>query len=125
VAGPLRRVIDEAPQHEAITFCANSRGKPWTESGFRTSLFKFLKELERDGLVGPGLTFHGLRHSVGTELRELGFDTRTIADMLGQKTEAMAAHYSRDADLSKKMRRVVRRMEQANTRGTKVSTNAE
>jgi hypothetical protein len=47
-----------------------------------------------------------------------------LARQLGWK-KAVAAHYSREADLSKKMRRVVRRMEQANTRGTKVSTNAE
>ncbi len=31
----LRRALDEAPQHDAVTLCANSRGLPWTESGFR------------------------------------------------------------------------------------------
>jgi len=52
-----------------------------------------IRSLEKEGAIAKGLTFHGLRHTVATELRELGFDTRTIADMLGQKTESMAVHY--------------------------------
>jgi hypothetical protein len=35
----------------------------------------------------------------------MGKDYATIAEMLGQKTEAMAKHYSRLADTSKKMAR--------------------
>ncbi|MGR9127400.1 hypothetical protein [Rhizobium leguminosarum] len=42
---------------------------------------------------------------VATILREMGKDYATIAEMLGQKTEAMAKHYSRLADTSKKMAR--------------------
>ena len=33
---------------------------------------------------------HGLRHTVGTIMREAGFDRDTIADMLGQETAGMA-----------------------------------
>lgn len=44
-----------------------------------------------------------LRHTVATILREMGKDHSTIAQMLGQKSEAMAKHYSRRADMSKKM----------------------
>ena len=121
IAAPLRAIVDAAPAHNAITLCANSRGKPWTESGFRASLFKFLRRLKQEGKIGEGLTFHGLRHSVATDLRELGFDTRTIADLLGQKTLAMAEHYSRDADLDKKLQSVIRELESAHARGTKLS----
>jgi integrase len=104
-----------------MTICVNSRGRPWTRDGFKTSFFKFIRQLEMEGIVAPGLTFHGLRHTVATELRELGFDTRTIADMLGQKTEAMAAHYSRTADLSTKLQDAVDRMAEADEAGTKLS----
>jgi len=31
---PLRATLKDAPQHGAITLCANSDGKPWTVSGF-------------------------------------------------------------------------------------------
>ncbi|MFI5409090.1 tyrosine-type recombinase/integrase [Kaistia sp. UC242_56] len=127
VAGPLKAIIDAALGASTgptpITLCANSRGKPWTESGFRASFFKMIGALEVAGKVGEGLTFHGLRHSVATELREAGFDSRTIADMLGQKTASMADHYSSEADLSSKLKGVVRKMEKRNSVRTKTSTN--
>lgn len=41
--------------------------------------------------------------------------------MLGQKSEAMAAHYSRDADLHDKLRPAVEQMEVADETRTKVS----
>jgi integrase len=127
VAGPLKTIIDAAMpatgEPTPITLCANSRGKPWTESGFRASFFKMIRSLEAAGKVGEGLTFHGLRHSVATELREAGFDSRTIADMLGQKTASMADHYSSEADLSSKLKGVVRKMEKRNSARTKTSTN--
>ncbi len=34
VPSELKTIIADAPKHEAITLCGNSRGKPWTESGF-------------------------------------------------------------------------------------------
>jgi hypothetical protein len=58
---------------------------------------------------------------VATILREEGFDERTIADALGQKSESMARHYSRDADLTQKMTTVVESFDAAeNRRRTKV-----
>jgi len=103
----LRRILAAAPMHEAITLCANSVGKPWTESGFRASWRHIRVRLEGAGSIGPGLTLYGLRHTVAVILRELGYDERTIADALGQKTIEMARHYSEGADLKPKMRGVV------------------
>jgi hypothetical protein len=31
---PLADIFDNAPTHAAVTFCANSRGHPWTLNGF-------------------------------------------------------------------------------------------
>ncbi len=120
-AEPLRNALDNRPLHKMVTICANSRGQSWTDDGFKTSFFKLIRKLELEGVVAKGLTFHGLRHTVATELRELGFDNRTIADMLGQKSEAMAAHYSRDADLQDKLKPAVEQMEIADETRTKVS----
>lgn len=106
VIAPLKAILDAAPDHDALTLCANSYGKPWTVSGFRASWRKLRLELEEAGRVQPGLTLYGLRHTVATILREAGQDERTIADALGQKTEAMARHYSKTADLSRKMKGV-------------------
>ena len=103
----LQTILNAAPKHDAITLCANSDGKPWTESGFRASWRPIRIRLEKAGKIGPGLTMYGLRHTVAVILREFGFDERTIADALGQKTIEMARHYSKGADLKPKMRGVV------------------
>ena len=109
----LKIILDSAPAHSAVTIAANSYGKPWTESGFRSSFGKLRARLEESSSVAAGLTFHGLRHTVATILREEGFDARTIADALGQKTEDMARYYSRDADLRRSMTGVVHRLDVA------------
>jgi integrase len=117
---PLTAILAEAPQHDAITLCANSDGKPWTVSGFRASWRKVRVKLEHEGMVGPALTLYGLRHTVAVILREIGMDERTIADALGQKTLEMARHYAKGADLKPKMRGVVRSFEdELNKRKTK------
>ena len=105
-----------------ITLCANSDGQPWTVSGFRASWRKYRMKLERDNRVNSGLTLYGLRHSVAVILRECGYDERTIADALGQKTIEMARHYARGADLSKKMEGVPKTFgREVKRRRTKVS----
>ena len=55
-------------------------------------------------------------------LRECGYDERTIADALGQKTIEMARLYARGADLTKKMTGVAKKFgREVNRRRTKVS----
>ncbi|MEW9522360.1 tyrosine-type recombinase/integrase [Agrobacterium radiobacter] len=98
---PVKEALGVAPVHSAITLCANSHGKPWTYNGFSTNWDRIKKKLQEDGIVQPGLTLKGLRHTVGTILAEMGRDNATIALVLGHATEAMAKHYSRRADRSK------------------------
>ena len=121
----LKQALEDRPNPGAKTICLNSRGQSWTNDGFKTSLFKYIRKIEADGHVAKGLTFHGLRHTVATELRELGYGNRTIADMLGQKSESMAVHYSRDADLQEKLKPAVEKMELAEETRTKVSRKSK
>jgi len=111
---PVMEAIKEARAYEtnAITLCINSRGRPWTVSGFRASWRRIKTQLEQSGQIQSGLTLKGLRHTVATILAEIGMDERTIADVLGQKTIEMARHYSRRADKSRKMELVVKNFEQ-------------
>lgn len=125
VARPLKEALDCRPFPTSESLCLNSRGQPWTLDGYQTSFFKEIRRLETEGIVGKGLTLHGLRHTVATELRELGFDPRTIADMLGQKSTSMAEHYSRSADLEEKLKPVVKKMENSDKKRTRVSRNSE
>jgi len=107
VPAPLGAILAAAPAHSAITLCASSRGRPWTVSGLRASWRPIRIDLEKADAVAPGLTLKGLRHTVATILAEMGYDERTIADVLGQKTVEMARHYSRRADRSRKVAGVV------------------
>src|SRR5262249_11884283 len=121
VPDELGKILHAAPKHDAITLCANSAGKPWTESGFRASWRPIRIRLERVGAIGPGLTMYGVRHTGAVILREVGCDERTIADALGQKTIEMARHYAEGADLRPKMRGVVASFDaELNRRRTKI-----
>jgi integrase len=64
-----------------------------------------------------------LRHTVGTIMREAGFDKDTVADMLGQDTAEMAEWYAREAVLDRKLERVVEALDE-HMSGTKVSNSA-
>lgn len=99
--------LDAIFPHDATTLLVNSRGKPWTQNGFRVSVSKLIRKLEREKRIGKGLTIHGLRHTVATRARELGYSPRQIADMLGQETEGMALHYSNTADSTKQTSSIV------------------
>lgn len=104
---PVLDALAVQPPHDAITLCASSRGRPWTYSGLDSGWQKIRAQLAKERKIGPGLTLKGLRHTVGTILAEMGYDDRTIADMLGHETLNMARHYSRRANRAAKMEGVV------------------
>ena len=99
---PLQAILIDAPRHDAFTLCANSDGKPWTLSGFRASWRPIRMKLESAGKIGSGLTLYGLRHTVAVILREIGYDERTIADALGQKTIEKRATMPRAPTLNRR-----------------------
>jgi integrase len=113
VAERLRTLLDgAAAKKTSPIIVVGARGKPFTPSGFRARFFALIRRLESKGKVGAGLTFHGLRHTLGSWLAESGAETRTIRDFLGHETEAMALHYSRRADSRKRVTAAVRQLEQ-------------
>lgn len=78
------------------TLVVSSYGKAWTESGFRASFFKLIRSLKAKEAIGDGLTFHGLRHTVGKLIMEAGGSKEDVAMILGDRSIAMAELYSRD-----------------------------
>ncbi len=93
----LRSLLDAAPRvHDQIV--VGARGAPISQSGLSTEFWRLLVRLRDAGRIGAGLSFHGLRHTLGTALAEAGCDAQTIAAVLGQATTKMAEHYSRTAD---------------------------
>jgi integrase len=115
VAVPIHPVLADAlataPSSDAVQLAVTSRGRPWTESGFNSTFGKFIDRLEAEGLVGLGLTMHGLRHTLGTRLREVTADLDLIRRILGQQTLSMAQHYSETADTSRQARKAVRKID--------------
>lgn len=102
VEGDLAFILDEARRAAGgnplptRTIVVNRAGQPYTGNGFRILFFRLLKRLERDGIIAPGLTFHGLRHTAGKELVEKGGTTAEVQTRLGHKTMAMAELYSKE-----------------------------
>jgi integrase len=96
----LRELLDEAKEDRKSTIIVTGkRGRPYaTESGFRSMFFRMIGELERAGEVGPGLTYHGLRHSIATRLADEGADTRTIMAITGHLSESSVKRYTQTAD---------------------------
>jgi len=107
----LTPILDALPPADAVQLITNTRGRPWTESGFRASFFKLVRKLKDAGKVGEGLTFHGLRHTVATNLADAGADTRTIMAMTTHKTEAQVARYTDRADRKRLAGNAVRLLE--------------
>jgi len=110
IPGVVLKGLQAIYPHDATNLFVSSRGTKWTGNGFRASWRKLRIDLFEAGKIGAGLRLHGLRHTCATRLAEMGFDDRTIADMLGQETTEMARHYSRKANTERKLRGVVRRI---------------
>lgn len=116
----LANVLNRATSTDAITVAVTTHGTPWTESGFNSTFIKAILKLKRQGLVGDGITFHGLRHTVGTLLVEAGVDIDTVRRWLGQKTLAMAIHYTETADTTERMDGIIGKLDPL---GSKRRTN--
>jgi integrase len=103
----LAEALAERPKSNVVQVAVNSRGEPWTKTGFNASWRTFKMALEAEGVIEPGLTPHGLRHTLGTMMREAGADDRTISDVLGQKSTSMGRHYSENAKLPEAAKRMM------------------
>jgi integrase len=115
----LRTLLDAA-QRRSPVIVVGTRGRPFAgENGFRAMFFKLVRQLRAEGKVSDGLTFHGLRHTVGTKLAEAGCDTRDIMAITGHKTEAMAAHYTKGADQRRRATSAILKLERSGTRKRK------
>ena len=115
---PLVAILKDCTNHDAITLCASSRGTPWTQDGFSASFRTFMKRLEADGAIGSGLSFHGLRHTVATVLKEAGHSDDDIAAWLTH-SPTMARHYSKDASKRDRRMAIVKNLDPMRRRRSK------
>lgn len=91
VGETLRKFLDAAPQR-STTILVNTRGRSWTEDGFRTSWGKACAKANI-----TGLTFHDLRGTAVTRLALAGCSTSQIASITGHSLKdvesILDAHY--------------------------------
>ncbi len=74
-------------------------GQPWeSEKEMQTRVSHFLRDLERDGVIGAGTTLHGLRVSYAAWWKRNGASDGEVADLLGDKSERMGKHYTRHVE---------------------------
>jgi integrase len=76
-----------------------ANGKQWeNEVQMQTLVSHYLKRLEKNGLVGAGVTLHGLRVTYAAGLRRDGAHTSDVAAALGDRSERMGEHYTRHVE---------------------------
>ncbi len=73
--------------------------------------FGLIRRLVKEGKVGPGLTFHGLRHTVGKKLAEAGCTKEQIKAVLGHKSDAAANIYIEEASRKTLATAAIRKLE--------------
>jgi integrase len=89
-------------------------GTPWpSEKEMQTRVSHFLRDLERDGAIGGGTTLHGLRVSYAAWWKRNGANNSEVADLLGDKSERMGAHYTRHVDTEANIIRAFTRVKDA------------
>jgi integrase len=74
-------------------------GSQWpSEKEMQTRVSHWLRDRERSGLIGAGTTLHGLRVSYAAWWRRNGASKSEVADLIGDASEAMGAHYTRHVE---------------------------
>lgn len=99
----LREILDAAPR-AAVTIVAKA-GKPVTRRALHKAFFALARGL------GLDLTFHGLRHTLGSNIVELGGTNEEGAAVLGHLSTRTTAGYSRHANRGRLAARAIERIE--------------
>jgi integrase len=113
----LIEIIDEIdPDMDATTLVTNEAGEPYTEDGMRTMINKLCRELVEEGKVKRGLNIHGLRHSLGSELYDLGLEREARKAVMAHESDAASKVYERGGDRSIHADRAVRALNRKHKR---------
>jgi integrase len=74
-------------------------GAPWaSEKEMQTRVSHWLRDQERKGSIGAGTTLHGLRVSYAAWWKRNGASNAEVAELIGDKSERMGAHYTRHVE---------------------------
>lgn len=116
---PSRLLLDlrtYAPGNNAPALVLNSEGEAYTEDGLRSMVWRLNSDLAKAGKVKMGLTIHGLRHSLGKEMYDLGIEKEARKAMLSHETDAASNIYSRGGDRAAKADQAVIALDRAHSK---------
>lgn len=116
----LIEIIDEVGvDADAKTLVVNESGEPYTEDGLRTMINRLCRELAEAGKVQLGLNIHGLRHSLGNELYDLGLEREARKRMMSHESDAASMIYERGGNRSRQADKATRALNKKHKRGSR------
>jgi integrase len=102
----LRAILEATPLTGLATFLVNTIGNAYAPNDLS---IQFRKWCDEAGLP-PQYTLHGLRHSMGDALAQLGANPNEIASVLGHADVRTALHYTQGADRKRMGRKAIARL---------------
>jgi integrase len=86
----ILNATDDKPSEWVVT---SSLGKPYTRDGLDSAFDQLKLDLVKTKTIRAGLTFHGLRKSLGKRAADAGFSELNIAAALGHSSPASSRPY--------------------------------
>jgi integrase len=102
----LRAILDATPLTGLTTFLLNKTGMAYAPNELSLQFRRWCDEAD----IPPQYTLHGLRHSMGDQIVELGGTLHEVAAVLGHRDVRTAAHYTQGADKRKLARKAMTRL---------------
>jgi integrase len=109
----LKEILDPLEQIKQSPIIVVTQGrkdgvpKPYTTDGFRTQFTRTRQKLLKQGKVGEGLTFHGLRHFIMTRGLEAGCSDAQLRAIGGHISENMIRLYTKKAQMKQHQKEAI------------------
>jgi integrase len=98
-AAPELQTFLDSLTRTSLHIAVKHNGVPWRdEEQLQKAFSNWMGLLEKRGLVGAGLTLHGLRVTYASALRRGGADKGGVAAALGDRDDRMGDHYTRHVE---------------------------
>ncbi len=109
----LTAILDEPDRMPGEYVVVNRQGRPYSRDGLDSVFEQLKRELVRTKQIRPGLTFHGLRKSLGKRAADAGFSELDIAAALGHTNPASSRPYTIEAAQKTGARRVIEALDKS------------
>ena len=114
-AKKLTAILDEPDKRQGEYLVVSQPGKPYTRDGLDSVFDQLKRDLVAAKAIRPGLTFHGLRKSLGKRAADAGFSELDIAAALGHSNPASSRPYTVEAARKSGARRVIQALDKKRT----------